>query len=173
MWHLGAWLIGLCILTSGCAGKSGSAETAAWQDSKLPEWGCQVSLPGTPRKETDAGKQTKLILNTGDVIFLASASEVPSGSEGPKRAETLFDAARQKFLTNNRGTMTEEKRLTLANRYPGRELLLQTGDGDFRRVRMYLAPGRYYVLTVQGSRKATTSKDAEQFLGSLRLLPDK
>lgn len=178
-----AGLLGLVIgLTlSACQGRPdptiAPAAGSAWKEVSLPEWGFRVSLPGTPREEkkslplsTGAVPQLQLILNLGDCLYLVSVNAVPPGSDEPKQAESLFDVARGRTVSNTHGTVLAEKPLTLAGGFRGRECEIRTSSGEHRRLRFYLARGRFYSLVVQGSQGSSHSTDAERFLDSFQLL---
>jgi hypothetical protein len=173
---IGVWGAVAVCLAGGCGGNRPAVvgpAAPAWQQIDKVDAGFRVSMPGTPReeiKQMPRASQLQLILNMGDPLYLVTANEVPAGADQADKADHLLDVSRDRSVSNSKGKLLQEKRLTLDNRWHGREYEILTEANNIRRQRLYLAQGRLYALVVVGSREKTGSPDADRFLDSFKLI---
>lgn len=134
-------------------------------------------FPGTVKTavtDVQAGKDTlKLTLDSvelkGDITFTVSyidaSEEVAKRPAGP-RLEKVRDA-----IKGEKGKVHSDKEITVVlgeEKFPGRDVLLETPNG-FLRNRMVIVGRRLYQVMVQGSKEVVTSSSADKFLDSFEL----
>lgn len=135
----------------------------------------KVMFPGNVKTETtdiQAGKDTlKLTLDSvelkGDTIFMVSyvdaSDEVAKKPAGP-RLDKVRDGNK-----GDKGKVLEDKEITLGEeKYPGRDLLIETPDGCIRN-RVVIAGNRLYQVMIHGSKEVVTSASAEKFIASFEI----
>ena len=65
--------------------------------------------------------------------------------------------------------MIEDKDVTLGTqKYPGRDLLIETPNGYLRN-RVVIAGNRLYQVMIQGSKEVVTSSSADKFIASFEI----
>lgn len=154
------------------------AGSASSQDFKQFASGAgryKVLFPGDVKTETtdiQAGKDTlKLTLDSvelkGDTVFLVSyvdaSDEVAKKPAGPR-----LDKVRDGNKGPN-GKVIEDKELEFGpEKYPGRDLLLETPSGYIRN-RVVIAGNRLYQVMIQGSKEVVTSPSADKFIASFEI----
>ncbi len=132
-------------------------------------------FPGEVKSETtdiQAGKDTlKLTLDMvelkGDTVFMVSyvdaSDEVAKKPAGP-RLEKVRDGNK-----GPNGKVIEDKEITVgAEKYPGRDLLIETPNGYLRN-RVVIADKRLYQVMIQGSKEVVTSPSADKFIASFEI----
>jgi hypothetical protein len=135
----------------------------------------KVLFPGAVKSETtdiQAGKETlKLTLDMvelkGDTVFLVSyvdsSDEVAKKPAGPR-----LDKVRDGNKGPN-GKVIEEKEITVGmEKYPGRDLVIETPNGYLRN-RVVIAGKRLYQVMVQGTKEIVTSPSADKFITSFEI----
>jgi hypothetical protein len=135
----------------------------------------KVLFPGTVKTETTdvkAGKETlKLTLDSvelkGDTAFLVSyidtTDEVAKQPTGP-RLDKVRDGNK-----GPAGKVIEDKDVTVGpEKYPGRDVLIQT-PGGYLRNRIVIAGKRLYQVMIQGTREVVTSPSADKFIASFEI----
>lgn len=154
------------------------AAVASAQDFKQYASGVgkyKVLFPGDVKTETtdiEAGKDTlKLTLDTvelkGDTVFMVSyvdaSDEVAKKPAGPR-----LDKVRDGNKGPN-GKVIEDKEITVGmEKYPGRDLLIETPSGYLRN-RVVIAGNRLYQVMIQGSKEIVTSPSADKFIASFEI----
>ena len=162
-------LVGLTVAFAG---------VAAGQDFKQYASGAgryKVLFPGEVKSETtdiQAGKDTlKLTLDMvelkGDTVFMVShvdaTDEVAKKPAGP-RLEKVRDGNK-----GPAGKVIEDKEITVGEeKYPGRDLLIET-PGGYLRNRVVIAGNRLYQVMIQGSKEVVTSPSADKFIASFEI----
>jgi hypothetical protein len=132
-------------------------------------------FPGDVKSETtdiQAGKDTlKLTLDTvelkGDTVFMVSyvdaSDEVAKKPAGP-RLDKVRDGNK-----GESGKVVEDKDVTVGvEKYPGRDLLIETRNGYLRN-RVVIAGNRLYQVMIQGSKEVVTSASADRFINSFEV----
>lgn len=132
-------------------------------------------FPGEVKSETtdiQAGKDTlKLTLDMvelkGDTVFMVSyvdaTDEVAKKPAGP-RLEKVRDGNK-----GPNGKVIEDKEISVgAEKYPGRDLLIETPSGYLRN-RAVIAGNRLYQVMIQGSKDVVTSASADKFIASFEI----
>lgn len=162
-------LVGLVVAFAGvAAGQDFKPHTSAAGKYK-------ATFPGEVKSETtdiQAGKQTlKLTLEMvelkGETVFMVSfvdaADEVAKQPAGPR-----LDKVRDGNKGPN-GKVLEDKEVAVgADKYPGRDILLET-PGGFIRNRAVIAGNRLYQVMIQGTKDVVTSPSADKFIDSFEI----
>jgi hypothetical protein len=138
----------------------------------------RVLFPGEVKTETTdikAGKDGKERLkHTLDIVELKAGtyflvSYVDSTDE---IAKTPAGTRLNKVRDGNKGEagkLIAEKDIQVGvDRYPGRDILLETPDGYIRN-RAVIAGKRLYQVMVQGTKDVVTSPSADKFIGSFEI----
>ena len=122
--------------------------------------------------DIEAGKDTlKLTLDSvelkGDIVFLVSyvdaSDEVAKKPAGPR-----LDKVRDGNKGPN-GKVIEDKEVMVGTeKYPGRDLLIETSNGYLRN-RVVIAGNRLYQVMVQGTKEVVTSPSADKFIASFEI----
>ena len=158
----------LGVVTLGVA--TAAAGDAPWKEYTWKEGKCTLLLPRMP-----AEMKNRLQVLHGEGIYLAHFHDTPDLAKAEKeedRRELVKKALsqmRETLLKAQPGKLLREKALTLEGGHPGLELEIDRGALGVYRVRMYQVGPRFYQLILNGPRALTSSKDAEKFLGSLKL----
>jgi hypothetical protein len=90
-------------------------------------------------------------------------------------AETVakaLDNSRKAAEQALKGKLLGEKKVTLG-KHPGLEFQIESAQLGVYRSRVYIADGRMYQITVMGPRDVVTSKTADDYLQSFKLLDRK
>ena len=97
------------------------------------------------------------------VTYVDAAPDVASSPAGP-RIDKVRDANK-----GERGKVLEEKELTVGmEKYPARDVLIQTPAG-FLRNRIVIAGPRLYQVMIRGEKYVVTSASADKFLASFEV----
>jgi hypothetical protein len=135
----------------------------------------KVLFPGDVKSETTdikAGKdKLKLTLDMvelkGDTVFLVSyvdaTDEVAKTPAGPR-----LDKVRDGNKGESGKVVTEKEIVVGAEKYPGRDILLET-PGGYIRNRAVIAGKRLYQVMVQGTKDVVTSPSADKFIASFQI----
>jgi hypothetical protein len=135
----------------------------------------KVQFPGEVKTEVtdiEAGKDTlKLTLDSvelkGDIVFLVSYVDA-SDAVAKKPAGPRLDKVRDGNKGPN-GKVIEDKDIMVgAEKYPGRDLLIETPNGYLRN-RVVIAGNRLYQVMIQGSKDIVTSPSADKFIASFEI----
>ena len=134
--------------------------------------GFSVSMPGTPKTETetkpsDLGPYTSNLftVTAGDVIYLIGYVDYQPTVRLDVQGEIA--ATRDKFLKAVNGTLVAEKKITLDG-HSGLEFTADIGTSHFVTSKVYVVGQRpYQILAV--TRKGADQTDANKFLSSFKL----
>lgn len=97
------------------------------------------------------------------VTYVDAPEDVAKQPAGP-RLDKVRDANK-----GEKGKVVEEKELAIGmEKYPGREVLIQTADGYLRN-RIVIAGARLYQVMVRGEKDVVTSASADRFLTSFEV----
>src|SRR5207249_432589 len=135
----------------------------------------KVVFPGPVKTDTvDAGTDATELKVTIDsvelrggtaflVTYVDAPEEVAKKPAGP-RLDKVRDANK-----GAKGKVLEEKDLTIgAEKYPARDVLIETPDGCLRN-RIVIAGARLYQVMIRGSKDVVTSASADRFLASFEV----
>jgi hypothetical protein len=135
-----------------------------------------VLFPGEPQasKEQEAGgiTQYQFEIDRPDGTYLLSYQD------SPELKDLELDVLRKRLIAGQegvrngfRGNLLTSKPLTLAEKYAGLDYACDMPDaGGVYRSRSYLVDGRIYQVIAVGTKDFTTSPEADQYLGSFKLL---
>ncbi len=147
-----------------------------WRVFTCKEGAFTVALPGTPAQSkqrvlTAAAKlevHLFVIETKDDGAFVVSYCDLPANKVKPGSEQKRLDLARDGAVNNARGKLLGEKECKLDG-FPGRELDIETDQGQRIRMRIVAAKQRLYQAMAMGPALFTQGKDAALFLDSLRL----
>lgn len=77
-----------------------------------------------------------------------------------------FEAGIQAFATARKGAVESEKRISLQDEFPGRDVLIKLPGGEYSRMQLYVVGGRHYQLVIEGSKEFVTSQVADEYFAS-------
>jgi hypothetical protein len=166
-------MFAVAAIAAGCAGVAFSQDFAPFES---PNGRYKALFPGEVKTETTdikAGRERlKLTLEMvelkGDTVFMVSyvdaTDEIAKAPPGP-RLDKVRDGNK-----GEAGRVIEEKDIQLGvEKYPGRDILLQTSGGYIRN-RAVIAGNRLYQVMVQGSKEVVTSPSADKFIASFTIM---
>jgi TonB family protein len=159
------------------------AEVKAWEVVTSTEGRFAVSFPARPTAfvesvETTIGTLTfhEWVLNAAP-LYRFTYVDYPQSIEDPNRVKQVLDAARDGGVRNVKGTLLEEKEISLDG-HPGRYVKVRAGNGLIIRSQNYAVGNRGYTLVfatrVDGSSAAALrfyDESAAKFFDSFKLLP--
>jgi hypothetical protein len=128
--------------------------------------------PGALEEEqkTPAGPMHLLKTSGKDVDYLVSWIDLAAPPGAAVSPQERLDRTRDAVVRGVRGTLSKETKLTLAGKFPGRELLIATAPPrDLIRHRLYLVDGRLYQVVVWGTKEWAGGKEADAVLDSFAL----
>lgn len=135
----------------------------------------KVLFPGAVKTETSditSGKDTlKLTLDVvelkGDTTFMVTYVDTPD-EVAKKPVGPRLDKVRDGNKGES-GKVLEEKDITLGmEKYPGRDLLIETPSG-FIRNRVVIVDKRLYQVMIFGNKDVVTSESADKFIASFEI----
>jgi hypothetical protein len=138
-----------------------------------------ILLPAGHLEETGAKPDQpigSLTLEQPNGTFQVVYQEVPEAAgETPEQLEHRLDEYRDSVVQNTegaRGMLHGEKKVTLAGRYPGREVVVELPrQQEWVRSRFYFVGDRLYQVNASGKKWWVESREAEKVLDSFRVLP--
>jgi hypothetical protein len=156
-----------------------AADPPAWKEFVSKEGKFKVLMPGTPKEseaetESDFGKGVLHMnsLAASGMMFAANYSDFPTEVKKVPLKQ-IYDSSRDGAVANMEGKLAKEKDIKLGD-HPGREVLIDVAGGKrLFRARVYLVGQRLYQVVVFGTKEAATSKDADKFLDSFKLMDEK
>jgi hypothetical protein len=163
---LGAVLAGVLLL--------GGCQDGQMREYTSPDGQFKVLFPGKPKEETQlgiGGLMKKVSVSRRDGAYVVTAQEVKIAPDAaPAVLEDRLDGVRNGAVSNIRGKLLREEKITLAGRYPGRDIVAEMPEQvGLLRDRLYLVGDRLYQVMVMGRREWVESPDAQRFLDSFTL----
>jgi hypothetical protein len=157
--------------------KGKAKEEVRWQEFRGPDGCCRMQMPGPPAAKPQFLPETNQNVDLYTAWVDANrAGFTFSGYDIPEKTrhvglEDRFRAAREDMLRVAAGAVVvSERRLQLANRHPGYELVLKHEARGKAHARMFVVGGRrVYALAVIGS---PTQEEVTRFLDSFEVLKD-
>ena len=123
----------------------------------------KIKMPQVPKlaKQTVNGvTHNSYTLELGQGTFIAGYFDVPAGFM------LTFEAGIQAFAGARKGAVESEKRISLQDEFPGRDVLIKLPGGDYSRMQLYVVGGRHYQLITEGTKEFVTSKLADDYFAS-------
>lgn len=147
-----------------------------WKEFASKEGRFQVLMPGTPKEskhdtESDFGKSVLHMnaMQAGKTMYAANYSDFPAEVKKVPLKQ-VYDSSQDGAVANLKGKLVSEKDIKISD-YPGREILIDFAGGKrLFRARVYLVRQRLYQVVVFGTKEAATSKEADKFLDSFKLV---
>jgi len=158
---------------------AGDQPKSEWKKFTSKKGRFTVLIPGTPEQkalpaESDFGKGV-LHMNqaeAGGTMYGANYSDFPAKIK-KMPIKQLLDSSRDGAIANLKGKLAGEKDIKLG-KYFGREVQIEVSGGKrLFWARVFLVEQRLYQVVIFGTKKAATSKQADRFLGSFKLIPPK
>jgi hypothetical protein len=163
------WLFELLLpLTLVCAGDADQLKDFKLEDGKV-----KVLLPAAPEMMTQKlpnGVPVKMYLarSPNALYIVATMDLAEAANETEEKLQERLDNARDLAVQNAKGKLLKETRIKLANKHPGREVIIELPSGQgVARQRVYLAEGRMYQVMIVGSQEAVNAAASGKFLDSL------
>jgi hypothetical protein len=161
------------LLVLACVSGTGRAEGLAEFTSEAG--GFKVLMPGKPsvtEMPTPAGTMHMVQVRTKAGEYLASWIDLPfDAADKAEKAEGCLDRVRDGMVDRVKGKLVRDKKFTLEDKHPGRDVEAETtqpAKGRMR-ARLFLVGSRLYQVIVAGSKEWTESKEADRVLDSFRL----
>jgi hypothetical protein len=155
--------------TSLLAAPATTPPKAEWKEFTWKAGKCSVLLPGTPQE-----KKAQLMIAEGKTIYMIDFADLPGMAKADEKTVAGFlDMTRDQLVKAMKGKLLSEKKVELGP-YHGRDLTIESkqqgADLEGYRTRLYLAADRFYQLMLMGTKDAVSSKHAEKFFGSFKLV---
>lgn len=133
-----------------------------------------AKFPSAPKEQSLDTAGTKLylfVLEQKPGAFMVAYADLPiPEKETEKEIEARLDGSRDGMLKNMGGKLTDEKKVKLDGKHPGREIFADIGGGKGKvRARVYYAGTRLYQVLVVGEKEFVEAKGTVEFLDSLKL----
>jgi len=140
------------------------------------EWKFKAKFPSKPKESSQkvAGVAlTAYAVEGKDGAYVVGVADLPiPAGETDKMIQDRLDGARDGAVKNVGGKLQDSKAITLDKKYPGREVsatIAQPKEGILR-ARVYLVGSRLYQVLVIGTKEHATSKEADAFLESFKVI---
>ena len=155
-----------------------SAANKTWKDYSFPAGRFSVSLPGTPKEESQTTSTALgplenhiITLETDEVIYMASYLDIPVSIADPDAIKKALDGGRDRALANIKGEkkLLSETEISIDG-FAGRELRISLPNDILLRARFYLVKQRLYQILVLVSATEADAKDVIRFLDSFKLM---
>jgi hypothetical protein len=135
-----------------------------------------VPLKETTQDLESEGGKIKLYLfagQDGNIGYFVSYCDYPPEVAKPDKAEQMLDGARNGAVSNARGKLVSEDKISLG-KYPGRELVFDARSPHELAVtfkgRLFMVTNRLYQIMVVSPRGQSGAKEYDTFLQSFKLL---
>jgi hypothetical protein len=132
----------------------------------------RIVLPGQPTEkdqETPAGKLHLMTLKDGDTEWTVSWIDIAGAGKEPDKIDARLDAIRDRLKDRLSAKVAADKKVKLADKYPGRDLLLELPGKMKFRTQYWFVGDRLYQVSVQGPGGSVESPAAEKVFGSFML----
>ena len=146
-----------CALAQRRSAPASDNNASDWKEFSSAEGQFTVSLPGTPKTDTNTVdtpigqlKSRAFVLETDNFLYYVTYVDLPGGPETLEETKEALDASRDRAVAKHR--LITEKDITLDG-IAGRELLVERGDtGLILKNRFFYAKQRLYQLILTGRR---------------------
>jgi hypothetical protein len=158
--------ITLSALAVALLAAGGGTAQEGWKEFTWKEGKCSLLLPGKPTEKKDslqvADKQGVYMVYFADSPAMAKADAAT--------IKQVFDKARDALVESLKGKLLSEKEVTLG-KHKGRELQIEAPKIGVYRTRLFQIGERYYQIILTAPKEVATSKEADKFFGSFKVLP--
>lgn len=163
--------IGLLCLVMFAAGCGGQPE---FKEFSPPGGNLKVLLPGTPKNESQDHQGMKVnswSASVGKGQYTVGFVELPiPKGEDETKIQNRLDGAVQGMVGNVRAELVDSKKISLQNKYPGREVVANLPEGKgVIHARLYLVGTRLYQTMAVGTKTWVAGADTNKFLNSLKI----
>lgn len=170
-----AWLIAFAVFLPATLADD---KTPSWAEFTSKAGSFSALFPGKPQesKETvskDGPPQFQYVVGGPTGAYLVSYQDNPNlVNAGKALQDKALQTARDGAQRATQGKLLRSKEIKLDNVHPGLEFEFEIphGAGGVYRSRAYLVKDRLYQVIAVGQKDFATSKDADRFLGSFKLL---
>jgi len=150
--------------------KSVLVAQASWNEFSSTSGNFAVSLPGTPKEDTetnqDGSTEHSFSLTVDNAAFLVHYSDIPDVEKlDQEQIKKLLDSAPSDFAQGANAKLLGEKSISI-NGYPGKEFEFEMGEKVNGKGRVYLVKQRLYIVVGM----TTEPENVQKFLDSFRLL---
>jgi tetratricopeptide (TPR) repeat protein/S1-C subfamily serine protease len=158
---------------------STTISNTTWQKFSSSDGGFSVLMPGKPQESIQRNSLSNLRVfiatqKSRSVVFEVNYNLTNirlTDPANPSRSVTNPSPEFFKGFGNSivgKGRLLKEQDVRL-NGYSGREIIFQTSDGLFNRIRLYYANQRFYTLRAVAKTEAALSQESDQFFNSFTI----
>ena len=147
------------------AGKGGAIDAIA---ERLPPRQCRKVALGKPtERDSPAGKQYTLQKAGPTALYLATAAPLPGKVDvaDEKVVKMVLDNAVKSIQTGLGGKVVSDRQSRVADKYPARDIELETPALGVYRARLILAPGGFIQVVTAGPKEFVDGAEAGRFRG--------
>ena len=144
----------------------------AWKEFSSSEGKFTVSMPGTPKQETETDEDGltshsfTVELENPDSAYLVTYYDVPEVAKAtPEQIQELLDGAPDAFAKGGNAELTRSQNIILDGN-PGREFEFTSTEGFSGKGRVYLVEERLFLVVAIAPQR----QNIQRFLDSFRLL---
>jgi len=145
---------------------AGGTAQESWKEFTWKEGKCSLLLPGKPMEKKDS----LLVVNKQGVYMVYFADSPAMAKADAATIKQLFDKTRDALVASLKGKLLGDKDVKL-DKYAGRELQIEAPKIGVYRTRLYQVGERYYQLILTAPKEVATSKEADKFFGSFKVMP--
>lgn len=143
---------------------------ASWNEFSSTQGGFAVSMPGTPKEETqtnqDGSVEHSFSLAVDNTAYLIHYSDIPEAEKlTQEQVKQLLDSAPDDFTKSANAKLLKSENISLSG-HPGKEFEFAIGDRVNGKGRVYMVKQRLYIVVGMTS----TTDNFQKFLDSFRLL---
>jgi hypothetical protein len=139
--------------------------------------GFSILMPGTPKEQamkvkSDRGELESKTFGLGTdnkVHWMVVVVDYPPDTPA-ELADALLDGAVKGTAKGLGGKTLSEGKITLDNKYPGRQFQVESEKVGIHRAHVFLVGNRLYQIVVRGPKEGVTSPEAKKYLESFKLL---
>ncbi len=153
------------------------AADPVWETFTSKEGNYSISLPGKVKEKTvDNGVTTvrSILLEGKELLYTVTAADIPNVEESSKEAgfaDIWLKRQRDRAVERVKGKLLKEEKITLDDKYPGRDVVIEPAEKDeLVRARLVIVGKRFYLVMASGGKKAAESADADKFLKSFKIV---
>jgi hypothetical protein len=121
----------------------------------------RIELPARAvekEQTTPAGKLHLMVAKADDTEWTVSWIDLPGAAKEPEKIDARLDAIRDRLQDRLAAKLTADRKVMLADKHPGREVVLELPAGRGRlRTRYGLIGDRLYQVSVQGLAETVES----------------
>ncbi len=150
------------------------ATAQEWKEFTSAECRCSASFPGTPQQRTQTMRtnlgtlDAKMVtVEVPDAFYAIAFVDYPRDKLGKTAPDTLLDGARDGAVSNVKGKLASETKISM-NGYPGRELRIEAPGDLVLNARLYMVKERLYQTLVVMPKARENAADSKRFLDSFK-----